>query len=520
MSIPKSREQYLVGRDAEIKTAVDAALAGDHARVLIHGLPGVGKDVVAVEAVLDCKIKLNPQLTVQAWLQGSTEEIFLRQLVRLFATQHPKVVRGLESTQLAALLKIREWLAANPSCWLFVIEDANVNCTSIWSCLPPSAGRVIFTSVEDLRSVPLVEIDDGMPVHLGIADTVELAPLSTEHSIEMWRKMNLFALKLPEVDLNESEADLEARCNAALAAGGDHDALKYTAPPTTPTEKANAKKQRHRELQGALRAHTELSHRNLREFLEQGLGNLPLAVALNGHIVRDVGSVAGLIGRFKTAKLAQIDRDGRNPVTDRHLLGLDASVRVAVDRMKADPSLPEAEKKAAMRLLVIMAVLPGNETPTELLRGDGMFAPNTLIKPVNLRAQDGGEDHVTSDEMLDNAVTRLRQHGLLQRSGGGSRLVGNMHQLVQRSVRERVNRNDSVGDDAEAVAVLRATLRDQFFNKRPTNNAERQWLRELAPCVQHLWGVLTDRAGAGPPRMLDRTRGDSDLIPVARTATP
>ena len=130
MSIPKGREQCLVGRDDEVKKVVGAALAGDRSRALIHGPPGVGEDVTAVEAVLDDAVKLNLELTTQAWLQGSTDEMFRRQLVRLFATQRPNVVRG-SGDQAATLAKIKEWLAANPSCWLFVVEDANADSKSI-----------------------------------------------------------------------------------------------------------------------------------------------------------------------------------------------------------------------------------------------------------------------------------------------------------------------------------------------------------------------------------------------------
>ena len=205
VSIPKFREKCLVGRDTEIEKVAGATLAGDHSRVLMHGPPGVGKDVTAAEAVLRDDVKLNPKLTMQAWLQGSTDEMFRRQLVRLFATQRPNVARG-SGDQAATLAKIKEWLAANPSCWLFVVEDANAESKSIWTCLPPGAGRVIYTSVEDL-TVTDNKTASGTSARLSIAEAkaIELAPLSAEDSIKMWRKMNLFALNLPDVDLTEPE---------------------------------------------------------------------------------------------------------------------------------------------------------------------------------------------------------------------------------------------------------------------------------------------------------------------------
>ena len=472
MSIPKARERCLVGRDAEIRRAVDATLAGDHARVLVHGPPGMGKDVTAVEAVLDDRIKLNPQLTMQAWLQGSTDEMFRRQLVRLFATQHPKLVAGLENDQPAALAKVKQWLATNPSCWLFVVEDANAESRSTWSMLPAGAGRATFTSVEDLTTVAASKGVEA-PARRGITEATELAAPSTDDSLEMLRRMNIFALKMSDVDLDESDPDLEARCVAAR--------LPHTAPASR-TEKSKAQKQRCRALQGALRAHAELGRPDLRAFLEEELGNLPLAVALNGQMLRDVRSVVTLIGLFKTAKLEDVDAQGRNPGTDRHLIGLYTSVRVVVERIKADPSLPEAAKKATMQLLVIISVLPRSETPIELFRcGEGMLYTKRLdpdtkvtvhglrdkkalngrtgcivnwiagkgryavkveidgsivsIKPANLRVQDGVERHDAPGEAFDVAVVTLQQRGMLQRNAVGSKLVGNIHQLLQRCIR-------------------------------------------------------------------------------------
>ena len=231
-----------------------------------------------------------------------------------------------------------------------------------------------------------------------------------------------------------------------------------------------------------MRAHAELARLDLRAFLEEELGNLPLAVALNGQMLRDVRSVVTLIGLFKTAKLEDVDAQGRNPGTDRHLIGLYTSVRVAVERIKADPSLPEAAKKATMQLLMIISVLPRSKTPIELFRcGEGMLCtlrwdPDTKvtvhglrdkkalngrtgcivnwiagkgrcevkvdidgsvvsIRPANLRVQDGVERYDAPGEAFDVAVVTLQQRGMLQRNAVGSKLVGNIHQLLQRCIR-------------------------------------------------------------------------------------
>ena len=76
MSIPKGRERCLVGRTADIERVVVATVSAIASRVLIYGDPGVGKDVVATEAVLDDRIKHNQQLTVQAWLRAAPTKCF------------------------------------------------------------------------------------------------------------------------------------------------------------------------------------------------------------------------------------------------------------------------------------------------------------------------------------------------------------------------------------------------------------------------------------------------------------
>ena len=222
--------------------------------------------------------------------------MFRRQLVQLFATQYPQVVQGTANDQPAALASIKLWLTRNPTCWLLVVEDANLECCSLWDCLPPAGtGRVILTSIADLRGQ--APHGGGLAASavapLGITATVELAPLTTADSLDMWRQMKLFALTVPQVDMTISESDLEAQCVAATPP------VVFVPPPTT--EKSKAKKQRHRDLQMALREHRELSTPGLAEFLEEQLGNLPLTVALCGQMLRAddrLESVADLIALF------------------------------------------------------------------------------------------------------------------------------------------------------------------------------------------------------------------------------
>ena len=62
MSIPVPRTGVMIGRDALIADAAPAVTAGDWSRVLLYGLPGVGKDVVGGATVRDDRVKLFPGL--------------------------------------------------------------------------------------------------------------------------------------------------------------------------------------------------------------------------------------------------------------------------------------------------------------------------------------------------------------------------------------------------------------------------------------------------------------------------
>ena len=69
-----------VGRDAEL-AAVLAAMREPGARVVVSGVPGVGKDVLAVELV---RSEWARGLGgVQFWVHGSTEATLRRSLLRL-----------------------------------------------------------------------------------------------------------------------------------------------------------------------------------------------------------------------------------------------------------------------------------------------------------------------------------------------------------------------------------------------------------------------------------------------------
>ena len=159
--------------------------------MLLHGNGGVGKDVTAAEVVHQPTIAGSSTLTVQAWLLGSSDDVFRRQLVSFFAARLPTVLTGCADNQPEALARIKSWLAANDG-WLLVVEDATVGCTALTECLPPGRGKeedgsgrghVLFTSREPLQT---------SVASLGISAALELAVLDLPQCVQVLRNMGIF----------------------------------------------------------------------------------------------------------------------------------------------------------------------------------------------------------------------------------------------------------------------------------------------------------------------------------------
>ena len=93
MAIPMARERCLVGRAAVI-SKLCAALCEPKARIWLHGMQSVGKDVVAAKVVLCEPICSDPDLQLQAWLSGSSTEMLQRQLLHVLTTQRPEALLG------------------------------------------------------------------------------------------------------------------------------------------------------------------------------------------------------------------------------------------------------------------------------------------------------------------------------------------------------------------------------------------------------------------------------------------
>ena len=222
MSIPKTQERCLVGRDTVIDEATKAILSVSGARVLIHGIPGAGKDVVAAEAVLREEVSDNAQLTLQAWLQGSSDAGLRSQLADLFDLHWPTVVRA-GSDQTERLKLIYAWLESHPRAWLFVVEDATWECAALWECFPPGAGRLLVTSQHWLHE------PDSTGKLLATTHSIELGPVSTSDSVLLWDKMGVFTA--PASDMGDGEAVEEQLRQQCAATTTDRFSVAYEEPP-------------------------------------------------------------------------------------------------------------------------------------------------------------------------------------------------------------------------------------------------------------------------------------------------
>ena len=222
MSIPKTKERCLVGRDTVIDEATEAILSVSGARVLIHGIPGAGKDVVAAETVLREEVSDNAQLTLQAWLQGSSDAGLRSQLVDLFDLHWPAVVRA-ASDQTERLKLIYAWLESHHRAWLFVVEDATWECTALWECFPPGAGRLLVTSQH------LLHVSSSTSRFLATTHSIELGPVSTSDSVLLWEKMGVFTA--PAADMGDGEAVEEQLRQQCAATTTDRFSVAYEEPP-------------------------------------------------------------------------------------------------------------------------------------------------------------------------------------------------------------------------------------------------------------------------------------------------
>jgi hypothetical protein len=187
---------------------------------------------------------------------------------------------------------------------------------------------------------------------------------------------------------------------------------------------------------------SELARPELKTFLENSLGNLPLSVAQCGHVARSdpaIRNVADLIVLFRSsAGLSDIDTRGRNPMQDIHYYGLDQLVRFAISRLQQATGADSEDSIAAVSLLSALAVLDRVHVPLSLLHKNGMallrHAYSMLAANADIATQEWFRVFLDG-EVLDRARHVCIQYGLLQLPAPESDCVGVLHQLVQKGLR-------------------------------------------------------------------------------------
>ena len=484
MSIPVARVDEIVGREATVKRVTAALTTG--ARVLIHGLPGVGKDTVMAEVAHQPEIQSLGGL--KAWLQASSDVVLRRQLIELFATHQPRVVAGVENDATEAIAAIKRWLAAN-SDWVLFVEDASQSSTTLWDVLSSAGvgGRVLVTSQE--AGIALKHT-------MFKPDSVfELQPITTDESIELLIKSNVLARKAPSPLDGESENELKQRCVAAGAAD------IYIAPPEG--EKAKDQKQRRKRIEASLFERIELGRPEMRSFLKDTLGNLPLTVAQVGHMLRaDAGlrGVLDLIELFRpTADPADFDSAGDNPMQVRHYYGLSLSLCITLDRLRSADGVPEEDREGALALLSMLSLLDRAQTPVSLLCGHDEASVMQQMTEACSEAERDDTDAsslesrqkctVSTSRILSDITSLERardlciRYGLLRDTGeSGDDIVGVMHQLVQRCVRaEMVIKNPA---RSGVVGATRGVLKTRFTYNSTTPPSQWPAMLRLAPCIR------------------------------------
>jgi len=479
MRIPVPKETCLVGWQRLIEDVTNARLDGDSARVVVHGLPGMGKDVVATEVVRSDRAA---GIALQAWLPASTDEMLREQLVARFRALQPQVVAGAGDEQEKQLAAIRKWLEEHND-WLFVVEDACWDTYALWEYVPATKGRLLVTSQSPLCDASAAaeaqggkgdtEEEEGARVEgdgkgytpMQNAKAFEVTELSPAESVELIRKIAPFDgkgwsvpaveckndaelqqlcvkhgvkdvnTKRPEDDKNETSARLRRkkvclaleetllrqRCEKTSGRVG------YIAPAAGET--SDTRKKRRDKLYRALQLDHELRNERLPTFLAEQLGNLPLSVALCGHMLCSLGSVDKLIDEFPSLK--EVDEKGRNAVTDRHYLGLVRSVLLALKRLRSSGGEKEtAAQEAAERLLCVLSRLPGTTTPVSLFVNDDDLPVIPLVAVDSSTADDQEEA-----ACFEVALGLLVGFGLVRRPASSTH-VAVIHQTVQGVVRQ------------------------------------------------------------------------------------
>lgn len=319
-----------------------------------------------------------------------------QQLKGLFVTHRPGVVRGVQDDLAKCLAAIKEWLAKSDD-WILVFEDASPASATLWDLLPKSTGRVLVTSQAPLHDT-----------HKDFTG-VQLDELSTSDSLNLLLKGDIFSKKLANpVDPLQDDASLLARCasagvnfvpspanenadqsierrqnmtdlveEATLKARCNELGVTFVSAPApnddgmveTPAKASERNRKRIRNM-------TEVLRQEFVDFLETVLGNKEGQLPLSVNIVKElmitnpsINSTLDLIQDFKTVKLGEVWENAARNSKDRHYYGLAMSVKINLDRMDNDESIPLKERREAKALLCALSRLDRTKVPLSLLTG-------------------------------------------------------------------------------------------------------------------------------------------------------
>ena len=124
---------------------------------------------------------------------------------------------------------------------------------------------------------------------------------------------------------------------------------------------------------------TEVLRQEFVDFLETVLGNKEGQLPLSVNIVKElmitnpsINSTLDLIQDFKTVKLGEVWENAARNSRDRHYYGLAMSVKINLDRMDNDESIPLKERREAKALLCALSRLDRTKVPMSLLTGHKM----------------------------------------------------------------------------------------------------------------------------------------------------
>ena len=159
IKLPFKPEPCLVGRNSQIETVLSELERDARARVLIGGEPGMGKDVVAVQALHDDRARalVRPALRgfMPYWLPATTADDLrgkLRQLGVDYLGADPT------ADQTVVLEHVRAWFTHEDNAdWLLYLEDLNTeSCKELREWVPDGApGRLLVTSNQQLGEAEL-----------------------------------------------------------------------------------------------------------------------------------------------------------------------------------------------------------------------------------------------------------------------------------------------------------------------------------------------------------------------------